>query len=167
MINRSTDYHFEDFEAQFSAALDILENDPREGDLICTKHSNLPMIHLILHLIISNEPLNSASNTVTGYKNALGLALNCDVNYLTIPLLLSADNSTLSNANEDLKRAEYVLKATRAMLNEWNHSNTQTGFSHTLDRNARSIQFVLPLNENSNFMFHQVKEKIKELYKTM
>ncbi|KAI9327195.1 hypothetical protein DFJ73DRAFT_766453 [Zopfochytrium polystomum] len=94
---RTTEFHFDDFETQMKAIeMKFKRNNEgspilREGDFFITKHSNIPRIHVVFHLVIEEESikdLNPRSAILTGYRNILKIAQQCDVNDITVPILL-------------------------------------------------------------------------------
>ncbi|KAJ3058144.1 hypothetical protein HK102_010661, partial [Quaeritorhiza haematococci] len=107
--NQSTEFHFDDIETQLKQIEADLPKAPngepilKEGDFFVTKHSNLPMIHLVFHLVIEDDSLNADVNgrspLITGYRNILRTAARCDVHSLTLPLLLVPDEMVANYAS--------------------------------------------------------------------
>ncbi|KAJ3380889.1 hypothetical protein HDU80_001975 [Chytriomyces hyalinus] len=108
----ATEFHFEDFEIQWKRALDKCPLDDfgnpvlKEGDFFVTRHSNLPQIHVLFHLIVSDEAaqteLSSVSPVMVGYRNILKLAHMRDINHIFVPILFQTErnqNQTRSNAS--------------------------------------------------------------------
>ncbi|KAF9087830.1 hypothetical protein BGX23_007840 [Mortierella sp. AD031] len=64
----STELHFDSIEKQLEALEDDIPLDGstlREGDIVLTRHSNLPMIHVVFHLFYGT-PANSTDPSATG-----------------------------------------------------------------------------------------------------
>ncbi|KAF9918370.1 hypothetical protein FBU30_000235 [Linnemannia zychae] len=104
----STELHFDSIEKQ----LETLEEDIpldgstlQEGDFILTRHSNLPMIHVVFHLFYGNATdvstagsetnlFNQASDFVlkpsflTGLRNIMRTAHRHDITMLSLPFLM-------------------------------------------------------------------------------
>ncbi|KAI8827493.1 hypothetical protein BJ741DRAFT_630066 [Chytriomyces cf. hyalinus JEL632] len=104
----ATEFHFEDFEIQWKKAMDKCPLDDfgnpvlKEGDFFITRHSNLPQIHVLFHLIVRDDELSSVSPVMVGYRNILKLAHMRDINHLFVPILLQTErthNQTRSNAS--------------------------------------------------------------------
>ncbi|KAI8827799.1 hypothetical protein BJ741DRAFT_628825 [Chytriomyces cf. hyalinus JEL632] len=95
----ATEFHFEDFEIQWKKALDKCPLDDfgypvlREGDFFTTRHSNLPQIHVLFHLIVPDDELYSVSPVMVGYRNILKLAHMRDINHLFVPILLQTERT--------------------------------------------------------------------------
>ncbi|KAK9764129.1 hypothetical protein K7432_008638 [Basidiobolus ranarum] len=54
---QTTEFHFDDVETQMKTIQQDFEepNSPQPGDFFITRHSNLPMIHLVFHLFIGPD----------------------------------------------------------------------------------------------------------------
>ncbi|KAI8813329.1 hypothetical protein BJ742DRAFT_479704 [Cladochytrium replicatum] len=155
---RSTELHFTDIRKQFEQVRNKLPKDEHgepilnEGDFFVTRHSNLPLVHVVFHLIYSDESskeLTNRSALLTGYRSVLRLAHHCGVNNLTIPIILLPDDTAFSidsNANPATvlyRRAELVLKSTKAMITEFSRAVKHGRDSSGVDADAKTFQFVL------------------------
>jgi hypothetical protein len=117
-----------------------------EGTVFVTRHSNLPMTHVVFHLVVDtksmvhaallivgfNEELSQRSAVMAGLKNILRIASRYDVQNIALPFLFLPDEAVLqksqsqqplksatSNFNASLpRRAEVVLKCTKGYLLE-------------------------------------------------
>ncbi|KAJ3216156.1 hypothetical protein HDU67_009883 [Dinochytrium kinnereticum] len=181
---RSTEFHFEDIETQLSRIEDQFEKNEdgepivEEGDFFITKHSNIPQIHLIFHLVIGEDwDLTSRSAVINGYRSILRVAYKCDVNHITAPLLLLPESeqdaknvtpNTLSISETTIyKRAEMVLKSTKGLITENSRASKHAGDSSGMDKHVRSFQFLLPPNIPRHVAcFSMVREKLAEVFKT-
>ncbi|RIA95135.1 hypothetical protein C1645_507464 [Glomus cerebriforme] len=125
----STDFHFEDVESQF----DTIERDfttsysVQEGDFFITRHSNLPLIHVVFHLVIEFESIQKSeftykSNAISGLRNILRTIDRFDITSISLPILLLPSNidifTTADQFDENIliRRGELVLKCTKGMM---------------------------------------------------
>ncbi|KAI8616749.1 hypothetical protein BC830DRAFT_1167570 [Chytriomyces sp. MP71] len=128
----ATEFHFEDLDVQLRRAMDACPLNPetmervwREGDFFVTRHSNLPQVHVLFHLIVGDEEtpreLSSQSPLMMGYRAILKLAHLRDIRCLVVPVLFLPYGAELDFFENDAavaKRAESVLKATKGLLIE-------------------------------------------------
>ncbi|KAF9309047.1 hypothetical protein BG003_010279 [Podila horticola] len=93
----STELHFDSIEKQ----LEVLEEDIpldgstlNEGDFIITRHSNLPMIHVVFHLFYSPSTFSQQSdfppkpNFLSGLRSIIRTAHRYEITMLSIPFLM-------------------------------------------------------------------------------
>ncbi|KAJ3056484.1 hypothetical protein HDU99_007401, partial [Rhizoclosmatium hyalinum] len=54
---QATEFHFDDVEIQIKKAMDAREGGGvvQEGDFFVTKHSNIPQVHVLFHLIVGED----------------------------------------------------------------------------------------------------------------
>ena len=93
----STELHFDTVEYQIRKAEEQAYSKDagnflfEDGDFIITKHSNLPSIHVVFHLIAGNDSLqgeiNQRSPVMVGLRNLLRIAGKYGVVNLTVPLV--------------------------------------------------------------------------------
>jgi len=129
----STDFHFEDVESQFDAIeKDFTTSDSeiysvQEGDFFITRHSNLPLVHVVFHLVIEFESIQKSeltyrSNAINGLRNILKIIDRFDITSISLPILLlppNIDIFTTTDQNDEnilIKRGELVLKCTKGFL---------------------------------------------------
>lgn len=133
--------HFDSIQDQLTAAIDFITGPKRakqlqEGDLLVTRHSGLPAIHLILHLVVNDDslvaPLSSQSPVLQGLRNAIKLLDVCTVSHLTLPLSLLPESIKSSSDVDEPKvfgriadpveyvaqRCQHVLKTLKAGFGE-------------------------------------------------
>ncbi|KAI8852660.1 hypothetical protein BC829DRAFT_384198 [Chytridium lagenaria] len=186
---RSTEFHFDDVETQLSRIEDLISTDEagepilQEGDFFVTKHSNIPQIHLIFHLVTTEESLKtdltSRSALIHGYRSILRVASKCDVNHITVPLLLLPEPAIEGNGKNAVsnafilseiaiqKRAELVLKSTKGLIMENSRSSKHAGDSSGMEKHGRSFQFLLPTYMPKYVeCFSVVREKLAEVFTT-
>ncbi|GJJ72322.1 hypothetical protein EMPS_04679 [Entomortierella parvispora] len=106
----STELHFDTIEKQLEALEDEMPLDCstiQEGDFILTRHSNLPMIHVVFHLFYgqaSSTPTENGAESgpsfsqssdfvpkpefLTGLRNILRAAHRYDITMLSLPFLM-------------------------------------------------------------------------------
>lgn len=150
LCRQSPELHFQSIDEQIAHCEDsFLDPDinqvvVKEGDVMITRHSNLPDTHIIFHLIASRQSLRQPdlgqrSPVIAGLKNIMELAGRYNVWNIKIPLLLLPDTlnrdfllSTAANATATdqlkaplsltaqacLSRADLVLKTVKACLME-------------------------------------------------
>ncbi|KAJ3299844.1 hypothetical protein HK104_006581 [Borealophlyctis nickersoniae] len=182
--SRSTEFHFDDFETQLEQVeAELPKNEAgetvlQEGDFFVTKHSNLPQINVVFHLIVdesSQTELTGRSPIISGYRSILRAAHRWDVHSITLPLLLlpdDPDTSMMSVAalsdNAIYKRAELVLKSTKGLIVEYSRLTKHAGDSSGIEKHGRSLVFVLPkwLGPKAEEVFGAVGEKLAEVFRT-
>ncbi|KXS12795.1 hypothetical protein M427DRAFT_388576 [Gonapodya prolifera JEL478] len=190
--SRSTEFHFESIEKQlekFAGELAPNKNEGKlrveEGDYFITKHSNLPLIQVVFHLIVDEDSLKNELTTrspvVTGYRHLLRTAYRHDVQNLTIPLLFLPDPSVsgvrstqYSSAVTDLsillRRAEVVLKATKGFMIETGRQGRHASGTGGVDKESRTLQFLLPSGTSGGgFVFGEesfsaMRDKVAEVF---
>jgi hypothetical protein len=191
-IQSSTDMHFPSFQTQWTNILTKLPKDDEgnsvisEGDVFITKHSNLPHLQVVFHLIVADKmtDLNSSSSTLKGYKLALQIAHEHHVQNLTIPLLLYPTSYLSGENNEPSKdqtrpsllealifrRSESILKVTKALMTEYNRAKKHSEYSLGMNQESKMIQFLMPTSMRglrSDVLFVNVRDKLAELFKTL
>ncbi|KAI9335967.1 hypothetical protein BDR26DRAFT_920301, partial [Obelidium mucronatum] len=108
---QATEFHFDDIEIQLKKAIDACPVDEfgrpilKEGDFFVTRHSNLPQVHVLFHLIIAEEDsikdLSSQSDIMIGYRNILKLAHLRDINNLIVPVVFHYENNSSKAMPQD------------------------------------------------------------------
>ncbi|KAL4711586.1 hypothetical protein ACJJTC_003603 [Scirpophaga incertulas] len=93
------------------------------GDVFITRHSNLPDVHLVFHLVGDDAALRAGDITsrhpaMLGLRNVLKAAACNDVSSISIPLLLRHELSEETTAAWCLRRAELVLKCVKGFVIE-------------------------------------------------
>ncbi|ORY04336.1 hypothetical protein K493DRAFT_297041 [Basidiobolus meristosporus CBS 931.73] len=145
---QTTEFHFEDVEGQMKTIEEDFQepNLPQPGDFFITRHSNLPMIHLLPEAKDIN--LTQRSPLITGLRNVLKTCQRYDVNTLQLPMLLLTENLELGLFPENLviKRAELILKCMKGFMLEnlrFVRPETQEGcsFYFTLPKYIQPRQF--------------------------
>ncbi|KAJ3098492.1 hypothetical protein HK100_005092, partial [Physocladia obscura] len=192
-----TEFHFDDIEIQLQKALNMCPlNDygipiVKEGDFFITKHSNLPQVHVLFHLIVpdDNPELTSQSKVMIGYRNILKLSHARSINNLIVPLLFLPDQRnavfpssqlhqnekpelSLFESNSDVvKRAEMILKCTRGVIIEQTRALKHAGDSSGVDKRGRSLQFVFTRKSEQQIvmqeLFQEICGKFAEVFKAL
>jgi len=185
---KTTEFHFDDIEKQLSTierTLPKKDGKPilNEGDFFVTCHSNLPLIHVVFHLIVNDAhnvatELFSRSKCINGYKNILSYAHKYDINNLTIPLLI-LPNDQINNLMEKSKKnkitsfkdsvlnqyIEVLLKNTKVYMIESSRMIKHSLDSSGTEKNSRTLQFILP-KIIDNDSFYNVVDKISKIFRT-
>ncbi|PKC04815.1 hypothetical protein RhiirA5_401257 [Rhizophagus irregularis] len=129
----STDFHFEDVESQFDAIeKDFTTSDHtvysvQEGDFFITRHSNLPLVHIVFHLVIEFESIQKSeltyrSNAINGLRIILKIIDRFDITSISLPILLLPSDIDIFTATDQtdenmlIKRGELVLKCTKGFM---------------------------------------------------
>ncbi|KAI9203883.1 uncharacterized protein BJ171DRAFT_508553 [Polychytrium aggregatum] len=184
---RSTEFHFNEIDIQLKEIERRLPQDERgqplleEGDFFITKHSNLPLIHVVFHLIIGDESLRGEmsprSPILEGYRNILRTCHRCEIYNVSVPLLLVPDfdsDPPACVASEALvqRRGEYVMKATKGSMMEHTRSTTAVGGSSgngtagsSFTAKPRTIIFSVPRGIGP-VVYAGVKERLSEIFRT-
>ncbi|KAG0095487.1 hypothetical protein BGZ93_005827 [Podila epicladia] len=93
----STELHFDSIEKQLEALEKDIPLDGStlsEGDFIITRHSNLPMIHVVFHLFYSPSMFSQQSdfppkpNFLSGLRSIIRTAHRYEITMLSIPFLM-------------------------------------------------------------------------------
>ncbi|KAJ1550096.1 hypothetical protein HK096_008769 [Nowakowskiella sp. JEL0078] len=195
---KSTEFHFEDLETQIKKIKSRVPKDENgnpivyEGDFFITKHSNLPLIHVIFHLVVEEDSLKSEltnrSSLMNGYRTILKTAHMYSVNSIAVPLPLisetpeiiskSSNKTSVSMAeNSFYRRVDVVLKGTKGMLMELARVSKHAGDSSGVEKYTKTIHFVVPENFLGNWgvivgsekvasVFGVIKEKVSEVFRT-
>ncbi|KAJ3297945.1 hypothetical protein HDU79_001281 [Rhizoclosmatium sp. JEL0117] len=128
---QATEFHFDDVEIQIKKAMDAREGGGvvQEGDFFVTKHSNIPQVHVLFHLIVGEDDsvkeLTSQSPVMTGYRNILKIAHLHDVNLLIVPMLFLPDS--VSSKNKSARES----KSSTTSSSRPNSANTSPSRSST------------------------------------
>lgn len=184
ICGQSIDFHFPALDLQLQNVVELLpliseqriptpsfdspvikassQTDPKslhEGDTYITRHSNLSEVHVIFHLVSSDEvasiDLPSRHPVITGLRNVLNLAFQHDVYVLSVPLLLVNQMQPEMTVNWCVKRAELVLKCFKGFMLE---------NSHLASNYPRTIQFLVPA-EISREMFEHFSAMIPTVFR--
>ncbi|KAJ3031379.1 UNVERIFIED_CONTAM: hypothetical protein HDU68_004458 [Siphonaria sp. JEL0065] len=155
---QATEFHFDDIEIQLQKAIDACPLDEfgnpalKEGDFFITRHSNIPQIHVLFHLIISEDDtpkeLSSQSNIIIGYRNILKLAHLRDINNLTVPMLFLPENHS----------------AQKKQSGESSRASTSSAISTSPSRNSTNQTpqpQQLPILENTSLIQKRVETVLK------
>ncbi|KAJ3297949.1 hypothetical protein HDU79_001285 [Rhizoclosmatium sp. JEL0117] len=128
---QATEFHFDDVEIQIKKAMDAREGGGvvQEGDFFVTKHSNIPQVHVLFHLIVGEDDsvkeLTSQSPVMTGYRNILKIAHLHDVNLLIVPMLFLP--GSVSSKNKSARES----KSSTTSSSRPNSANTSPSRSST------------------------------------
>ncbi len=190
---KSTELHFGSIEKQIEIIQHDLRNNYAEGNFFITKHSNLPLIHIIFHLIIHPDSfateLSQKSLVVQGLRNILKITSKYDIKEISIPLFFLPDssgnnlpasspngtgpNTNLQNDSVFLtRRAETVLKCTKGFILEGINSGLQGSTSSQSSTSANTDFSMLAFRPPPTIQFvipenFQNSESLFEGAKTM
>ncbi|CAI2167099.1 7188_t:CDS:2 [Funneliformis geosporum] len=173
----STELHFDNVENQ----LEVIENDYslddsngpslQEGDFFITRHSNLPLVHVVFHLVIDFESIQKSelthrSRVISGLRNILRTVNRFDISKISLPfLLLPSHVDVFSDQNLDEKvlyrRGELVLKCTKGFMME----NSRLPKHVTAKENdTKTVSFLLPKTANDQ-QFHEFRLLLTSTFK--
>jgi len=150
---QSTDFHFETLQNQINDIKYRLHYNSEEnansesvstskklgtGDFVVTRHSNLQIAQIVIHLIIDKK--NSVEmilkGVLRGLSNILKIAVQYDVKVLTLPSsLISANLTHLFTENQILKHCESVFRTVKAFI---------VNSTKSLQDRIHTVQFILP-----------------------
>ncbi|CAB4381364.1 hypothetical protein RhiirA5_493614 [Rhizophagus irregularis] len=172
--NETTEFHFDKVETQ----LEAIENDYpidssslKEGDFFITRHSNLPLVHVVFHLVIDFESIQKSeltyrSRVIDGLRNILRTVNRFDISTISLPfLMLPSDVDVFSDPNLDEKllyrRGELVLKCTKGFMIE----NSRLPKHVTAKENdAKTVSFLLPKTANEQ-QFHEFRHLLTMIFR--
>ncbi|CAG8712093.1 7042_t:CDS:2, partial [Cetraspora pellucida] len=154
----STEFHFDDVEAQLEAIEKDFTNDRgvssiKEGDFFITRHSNLPMFQVIFHLVIDfesmeNTHLAQCTEAINGLRNILRTVERFDITNISLPFLLLPSNIDCfsdplfdDKENDLCKRGELVLKCAKGFMMK----NSRVPKHMTVkEQETKTVSFLLP-----------------------
>ncbi|CAG8438206.1 3856_t:CDS:10 [Funneliformis mosseae] len=110
-----------------------LGRSANKGDFFITRHSNLPLIHVVFHLVIESESIQKSeltprSNAISGLRNILRTIDRFDITTISLPILLLPSHVDVFTATDQadesllIRRGEVVLKCTKGFM--MNNSRT-------------------------------------------
>ncbi|CAG8469229.1 9677_t:CDS:10 [Diversispora eburnea] len=148
----STEFHFNSVESQFEAIEKDFQTDGvQEGDFFITKHSNLPLVHVVFHLVIDFESIQKSellqrSKVIAGLRSILRTVNRFDVTSISLPFLLLPSNVDCFSdptINENLlyRRGELVLKCTKGFMIE--NSRLPKRIAEK-EQETKTVSFLLP-----------------------
>ncbi|XP_025834929.1 protein C12orf4 homolog isoform X2 [Agrilus planipennis] len=147
ICQRSTEFHFPHIEDQYEAINNVIKNHLKDGnskllqpgDFYITRHSNLPEVHVVFHMVtddrLKSADINSRNAVILGLRSILKVACSYDITSLTIPLLLQYEMTEEMTVAWCTKRAELVFKCVKGFMIEmasWGGSD------------LKNLQFLLP-----------------------
>ncbi|CAG8513604.1 989_t:CDS:2 [Funneliformis mosseae] len=168
----STEFHFNNVENQ----LEAIENDYsldgtslQEGDFFITRHSNLPLVHVVFHLVIDFESIQKSelthrSRVISGLRNILRTVNRFDISKISLPfLLLPSHVDVFSDQNLEkvlYRRGELVLKCTKGFMIE----NSRLPKHVTEKENdTKTVSFLLPKTANEQ-QFHDFRHLLTSTF---
>ncbi|CAG8436569.1 6217_t:CDS:10 [Ambispora gerdemannii] len=175
---KSTEFHFDDVETQLKTieedypSTNNLDVPPiREGDFFITKHSNLPLIHIVFHLVIDFESLQNSELTqrspgIDGLRNILRTVNRFDITSISIPfLLLPSSVDAFSDPSIEKKmynRGELVLKCTKGFMIE--NSRVPKHNVAEKEQETKTVQFLLPKSATEQ-QFHSFRHLLTGIFR--
>ncbi|KAJ2940024.1 hypothetical protein O0L34_g14057 [Tuta absoluta] len=141
----STEHHFQHADTQMRAVADRVaqpvmkrnlerlkssdgtttrsrSNSLQCGDVFLTRHSNLPDVHLVFHLVVDDTlksgDITSRHPAILGLRNILKAACSNDVTSIALPLLLTHEHTEEMTVAWCVRRAELVLKCVKGFMVE-------------------------------------------------
>ncbi|PKY48982.1 hypothetical protein RhiirA4_404951 [Rhizophagus irregularis] len=169
----STEFHFKDVESQLEAIeKDFDKSEIQEGDFFITKHSNLPLIHVVFHLVIEFESITSSeltqrSHVMEGLRNILRTIDRFDIASISLPLLLIPSNidpfaNVILDENILYKRGELVLKCIKGFMMQNSGMPNNDGEK---EEAAKTVSFLLSKNATEK-QFHNFRNLLTRIFKT-
>ncbi|CAG8491868.1 14399_t:CDS:10 [Acaulospora morrowiae] len=152
----STEFHFDNVDLQFEAIekdymVDGEITPVQEGDFFITRHSNLPLVHVVFHLVIDFESIQKSeltqrSKVIAGLRNILRTVTRFDITSISLPFLLLPSNVDCFSdptINENLlyRRGELVLKCTKGFMIE--NSRLPKRMAEK-EQETKTVSFLLP-----------------------
>ncbi|CAO3698796.1 unnamed protein product [Rhizopus microsporus] len=183
---QSTEFHFADIETQLSVIQQDFECHPeglQEGSFFVTKHSNLPNIQVVFHLVIDSTSISTLDvsnrhSVILGLRSILKLTSQYDISSLSIPLSLLPDKFLVQPEqipNYQLwlqKRGEVVMKCIKGYLIEHSQSGKRV-LQEENNLGLRTIEFILPPISNhmddvsqQDVLFQQFRNLLVNLFRT-
>ncbi|CAG8466690.1 15619_t:CDS:10, partial [Funneliformis mosseae] len=170
----STEFHFKDVESQLEAIeRDFGRSEVQEGDFFITKHSNLPLVHVVFHLVIEFESITKSelthkSRVMDGLRNILRTVDRFDIASMSLPFLLlpsKIDPFSDPTLDENIlyKRGELVLKCIRGFMIQ--NSRLPKRVSNEQEQEAKTVSFLLS-NNVCERQFHDFKGLLTRTFKT-
>jgi hypothetical protein len=144
--------HFPNIQTQIDSIKNIeFEN----GDYFITKHSNIPSVHIVFHIVCGPEEFNSRSPTIQGYRSLLKLCHYCSVTHLTVPIAFDSKGLDLATMT---KRVECVFKQTKGICNELSRDIR-------VEQVPRQIIFLIDQGETSKDIFNLSSGILSEVFR--
>ncbi|GES99450.1 protein C12orf4 homolog [Rhizophagus clarus] len=166
----STEFHFKDVESQLEAVeKDFGKSEIQEGDFFITKHSNLPLVHVVFHLVIEFESITSSeltqrSHVIDGLRNILRTIDRFDITSISLPFLLLPSNidpftDVLLDENILYKRGELVLKCIKGFMMQNSKNDGEK------EEAAKTVSLLLSKNAAEK-QFHNFRNLLTRIFKT-
>ncbi|RIA85821.1 hypothetical protein C1645_830227, partial [Glomus cerebriforme] len=173
----STEFHFDEVETQLKAIEKDYPIDGsdgpslREGDFFITRHSNLPLVHVVFHLVIDFESiqeseLTNRSRVIDGLRNILRTVNRFDITTISLPFLMLPSNvDAFSDSNFDEKllyrRGELILKCTKGSMIDNSRSS-----KHVTEKenDTKTVSFLLPKTANEQ-QFHEFRDLLTMIFR--
>ncbi|CAI2171681.1 11574_t:CDS:10 [Funneliformis geosporum] len=143
-----------------------------KGDFFITRHSNLPLVHVVFHLVIESESIQKSeltprSNAISGLRNILRTIDRFDITSISLPILLlplHVDVFTATDqADESLliRRGEVVLKCTKGSM--MNNSRVPKHVTEK-EQETKTVTFLLSKNVSEQ-QFNNFRQLLTELFR--
>ncbi|KAJ3199911.1 hypothetical protein HDU82_009326 [Entophlyctis luteolus] len=169
-----TEFHFDDIELQLKKAIEECPIDNLgnpmicDGDFFVTRHSNIPEVHVLFHLIIPETraavvEFSSQTDVMLGYRNILKLARDYKILNLTIPVIFQPPVEEDNGTGKVVRQIETIFKCTRGAIIEDSRSQKHSGENAGLDKRSGSYQFALVTNQPQ--LFQAACEKLSDVFK--
>ncbi|KAJ3351223.1 hypothetical protein HDU83_009041 [Entophlyctis luteolus] len=169
-----TEFHFDDIELQLKKAIEECPIDNLgnpmicDGDFFVTRHSNIPEVHVLFHLIIPETraavaEFSSQTDVMLGYRNILKLARDYKILNLTIPVIFQPAVEEDNGTGKVVRQIETIFKCTRGAIIEDSRSQKHSGENAGLDKRSGSYQFALVTNQPQHFQ--AACEKLSDVFK--
>jgi len=127
----------------------------RVGDIYLTRHSNLPDVHVAVHMVTDagvnfGADISSRHPCITGLRNTVRTCARYGITHLSLPLLLVDTDLPIVHTSGDentqwyVRRAELVFKCVKGFLMEVAAYGSTSDI--TRQQQHYTIEFTLPPN---------------------
>ncbi|KAL7644291.1 UNVERIFIED_CONTAM: hypothetical protein RMT77_005118 [Armadillidium vulgare] len=186
ICSRSTELHFPELEDQLEGVRNIIpeitqwraghpppryEGDEelqithqvsqnlKSGDFYISRHSNLPDVHVVFHMVVDerlgSSDINSRHSVILGLRNVLKVACLGDITTLTVPLLLTHSLSEEMTISWCQKRAELVYKCIKGFMIE---------MSSWGGAEMKNLQFLVPKGISDD-LFNNLASMLQSIFR--
>ncbi|KAJ3276080.1 hypothetical protein HDV01_006250 [Terramyces sp. JEL0728] len=130
-----------------------------DSEYFITKHSNIPNIHVVFHLVYSSlDEANSRTPLIQGYRSILELCHYTNINSIIIPMVPMPVPEKI-RLDTTVKRSEVVFKQAKGLFNELSR-NEKVG------RRNRTVVFSVPQSSLAGEAFSGIREKLVSTFRT-
>ncbi|XP_055355777.1 protein C12orf4 homolog [Paramacrobiotus metropolitanus] len=155
--------HFDSLEDQLSHAR-ALKEKWESGDVLTTKHSNFLEVHVLFHVLLTgnkmdsleSEDINGRHPAILALRNVMRQVWDFDLSVITLPLFLLRQYHGFMTSAWCQKRAELVFKCVKGFMIE---------MSSLADDEEKVVQFLLPDNTPES-IFQEMNEMVTTIFRS-